>query len=875
MMKKLCLLIFLLCFYVESSFAQELFIRNDKYYTELYLKVDTSQIRSVSKNKDSVDVYFLKNLKAPFSKTFEDKFLSSVSAKNNVFSVFLKPDSEFTVVNDEKGIKIVATNKKTNSDILSSYGINNPLLSVDSNEDANQEEALNRADAYITNKQFAEGARELNNIIQKSNNDFYRQEAFYKLGQTYLLMAQYDENYLVDAYNTFDDFIRLYPNNFRAADAMMKSAEAKEKANQLFEAAFTYEKIYETVPDIETKRYALNKIAEIYVTVGQLEKAIDVYKEYLKKFRTGKDEIYTNIGMIFYDLREFDLAYEYFSLLDLDKVINDPKNDVDRLFAIAKNMELKKQYDKALKLYNVIYEKYPDSEKSNDAILLSASILEKTGRVNEADELLLKLKEMFPDRISGQQATVSYAQKYLTTKPYAYWQEFFKDLLSRPDDFGLHEQAKYMLLDAMGRENNIDGIINGVPPYLAEYPNSPHKDKLNKLREEFMYHKAASTFTDGNFQNAEQQLNTFLQEFPETAHVGTSASMLLDIKFDKVKKKYDDGNYSAVIRESEAHIAENPNSKELARWFILLDDSRYRDLSIIYSSQDWPASRVAARQYLSSFPKGRHVETAVEILEKSFITPLEATYKKGDFKDVIRLYDANKDWIEKQQNKNFKDRVATLTALSVYKLGSPIKARQLYETITPNNSIDYSILGLVLGDKTKTFDVNAFDEPTLRYVIGEVEQLDSNSAISMLKQYTKNPKLATSIEYAIAKNTPQDAKRQEILMDVYNTISNNPAAAFDGSNDVNLDIGLIYYRKNDFKNAVIPLKTFLDNYKEKDDKRAEALYYMGKSFIGLNDAQRGFLYYNEIIETIPSSIYAGIAKSELDEDMWKQNLNRF
>lgn len=875
MMKKLCLSILMFFVFVESSFAQELYIRNDKYYTELYLKVDTSQIRSVSKNKDSVDIYFMKNFKAPFSNTFEDKFLSSVAAKNNVFTVFLKPNSEFTVVNDEKGIKIVATTQKTNSDILSSYGISNPMLSVDGNEDAVQEEALNRADALIANKQFADGARELNNIIKNSKNDFYRQEAFYKLGQTYLLMAQYDENYYVDAYRTFDDFINLYPNNFRAADAMMKSAEAKEKSNQLFEAVFTYEKIYDTVADVETKRYALNKMAEIYVTVGQLEKAVDIYKEYLKKFRTGKDEINANIGMIYYDLREFDLAYEYFSLLDLDKIINDPKTDVERLYAIAKNMELKKQYDKALKLFNVIYEKYPDSDKSNDAIFSSAAILEKTGREKESDQLLLKLKELFPDRISGQQATIEYARKYLNTKPYAYWQEFFKDLLSRPDDYGFHEQAKYMLLDAMYRENNIDGIINGVAAYLNEYPESQHKDRLNKIREEFMFQKASSTFTDGNFGDAESQLNILLSEYPETPHISNTSSMLLDIKFDKVKKKYAAGNYAGVIEDAESHIAQNPNSKELDRWFLLLDDAMYRDLSIIYSSQDWPASRVTARQYITSFPKGRHIDTVVEILEKSFLTPLEASYKKNDYQDVIKLYDANKSWVENQKNKAFKDRVATITALSVYKLGSPVKARQFYESITPNNSVDYSILGLVLGDKTKTFDVNAFDEKTLRYVVGEVEQLDVDSAITLLKQYNKDQKLATSIEYAIAKNTPQDAKRQEILMDVYDTITNNPAAKFDGSTDVYLDIGLIHYRKNDYKNAVIPLKEYLDNYKEKDDKRAEALYYMGKSFIGLNDVQRGFLYYNEIIETIPSSIYAGIAKSELDEDLWKQNLNRF
>ncbi len=864
-----------MCLLARVSWAQELFVRNDKYFTELYLKLDASEIKSVDKGRDSVDIFFLKNLRSPFSKTFDDQFISSVSARDNVFTVFFKPGAEFTVVNDLSGIKIVATKKKTNSDILSSYGIGSPMLSRDSTEDKAQEEALNRADALIAGKRFSEGAAELDGIIKTSKNDFYRQEAFYKLGQTYLLMAQYNDQYLMDAYNTFDDFVKLYPDNFRAADAMMKSAEAKEKANQLFEAAFTYEKIYDTVSDPETKRQALTKMAELYVTVGQLDKAIRIYQTYLDRFQADRDEINASIGQIYYDQKEMDMAYEYFSLLDLDKVIRDPKTDVKRLYSIARNMELKKKYDNALKLYTAVYEKFPDAPQANDAIFSSASILETTGRNGEADRLLLKLKQLFPDRMTGQQATVEYAAKYLNTKPYSYWNEFFSDLLSRPDDFGFRQEALYMLLKTMHRENNIDGTINGVASFLNEYPDSPHRQELDKMREDFMFAKASGVFNGGDYQKAEPMLAGFEAEYPESAYGPRVKSMLLDIEFSKAQQAYEDGKYKDVMSRAENHIAANPDSRELARWFDMLDNARYRDLSITFASGDWPGARVASRQYLTSHPDGRHVKAVREILEKSLISPLEDAYKKGDYNGVIRLYEANRDWVNGWPGKSFKDRAATLAALSVYRMGSPAKARGLYSEITPDNSTDYAILGLVLGDKTKNFDVNAFDGDTFRYVAGEVEQMDPEAAVALLKRYTRDMKLAASLEYGIAKNTPGDARRQELLMDVYDTITSNPSARFEGSQDVYLDIGLLYYRKNDFKGAVVPLKQYTDMHKEKDDKRAEALYYMGKSFIGMNDAQRGFQYYNEIIETMPESIYAGIAKSEMDEDSWKKNLNRF
>ena len=45
-------------------------------------------------------------------------------------------------------------------------------------------------------------------------------------------------------------------------------------------------------------------------------------------------------------------------------------------------------------------------------------------------------------------------------------------------------------------------------------------------------------------------------------------------------------------------------------------------------------------------------------------------------------------------------------------------------------------------------------------------------------------------------------------------------------------------------------------------------------FINMGDIQRGYNYYNDIISNIPSSIYAGIAKGEMEEDEWRKNLNK-
>ena len=54
---------------------------------------------------------------------------------------------------------------------------------------------LDAADRYIAAKQFPQGAQLLSQILASTQNQFYRQEAMYKLGQTYMLMGQYDALY--------------------------------------------------------------------------------------------------------------------------------------------------------------------------------------------------------------------------------------------------------------------------------------------------------------------------------------------------------------------------------------------------------------------------------------------------------------------------------------------------------------------------------------------------------------------------------------------------------------------------------------------------------------------------------------------------------
>lgn len=880
MMKKLCFLLIILIFNSSIVFGQELFLRKDNFFTEVYLKVNPKTIKSVEKGTGKVVITFSNSIKKPFSQQFDDKFIKDIQGSGSQFTVNIKPDSEYSIVNDINGIKVIATKAKSNKDILSRYDVAKPMLSTESQEleDKNIQLALEQADRLIAGKQFPQGAEILNNILSSTKNEYYRQEALFKLGQTYMLMGQYDALYYSNAYNTFDDFAKKYPDNIRVTDALLKSAEAKETANQLFDAINTYRKIYNSVTDLETKRFALKKMAELYKKLGQFENAVATYNTYLRQFKTDTDFVNGEIGQIYYDLKEYNLAFEYFSAIDTKKLINDPETTLERLHAVADVMYKKNRYNSALPLYQAIYEKYPDDPKTSEAIFRSADILQKTGRQAQADNLMIKLKESYPEMESGQKAAIEYAEKYLNTKPYEYWNKHFADILNRPDKFGYQETAKYMLIKTLYRENRMNEAVNMITSFLGSYPKSKHFDELNKIKEDYLFSQISETFGKKDYLNAEKLITSFTALYPKSQYMPRIDIMLNDIAYYKIDTLYKNKNYKEVINQAKAHLQTDSTAKfnDKARWSRMLDDALYADLNITFGSKDYPASRAAAKEYLNSYQGGSYRAETSSILEKSILKPMETSFNAHDYPAVIQLYDSNSDILADWKNKKFTDKVKTMVGLSVYRLGSPSKARLLYSEITPDASdTNYAILGLVLGDKNLKVDINAFDKDTFKYIAGEVEQLDTDMAVNLLDSYTRDKKFAMEMKYALAKNIPSDAKRQQILMNIYDTIRQDPKSRFANSEDVYMDMGLIFFRKNDYKNAVLPLKQFTDIHKTKDDKRAEALYYLGKSFINMGDVQRGYQYYNDIINNIPSSIYAGLAKGEMEEDSWRKNLNNY
>jgi TolA-binding protein len=141
----------------------------------------------------------------------------------------------------------------------------------------------------------------------------------------------------------------------------------------------------------------------------------------------------------------------------------------------------------------------------------------------------------------------------------------------------------------------------------------------------------------------------------------------------------------------------------------------------------------------------------------------------------------------------------------------------------------------------------------------------------MLNDYS-NKQVSLKALYDIAKNTPDDIRRNELMNNIYNQITQG--VRFDGYEDVYLDIGMNAYRRNDFNGAINPLTQYVNLNSEPGERRSEALYYLGKAHLATGDKPQGMAYFNQIVNSMPDGLYKTMARNELEEDTWKKSIGR-
>jgi tetratricopeptide (TPR) repeat protein len=849
----------------ESGFAQEILLRKDAYHSEVFLKIPPVDVASVERSGLVVRVRFKKTIKTPFDTSFDDRFIEGVKGGANEFTITFKEPVDFAVFNDPEGLRFVAANPKTQGDVLLSYGIGEPIVRKQYllSEDPLAEAALRDADNFIAANRPALAVNRLTTLLDNTTNPYYRQEAIYKLGLMYMDLANNNPDFYIAASAAFDEFIRDFPDSNRINQIRTLSADAKKNAAQISEAIIAYQSVYDTSQDAETKRNALSEIGQLYENIGQFDRAISVYDTYLANFRTESDAIKRRLGRLYINRNYRDKAFDLYSGLPLDSIAENLSQE--DLLNLGKIFEEFKRDDNALKTYSFI-----DNESAvrPESLYRTAQIFRRNDNPKEYSDNLEKLITLAPETDYGILAAVEYGEMHFAEKPADEWREIFDPLYQVEDIYDLRPRALMVMIRSLHAAKDTDRLVPLIDEYIGLFSTSKEAPYLLQLKEDVLYAYARDAQDNKSYATALQVYGNLLEEFPDSKRAAPITQHIDDIYYDEALTKYNNADYAGAAKYIESRVLNPPQPAK--RWFDLREDSIYQDVLSQIGNVSPSIIRYRSREYLVENPRGRYVPQFKTILKEALDYPIKTAFEEKQYPRVVELYNENRDWIDIWPDQGYANTVRVMAADSLLRIGLKDKAQEMYDNISPAITSEYAVLSYALCRKQVLYDINRLSAADFQKVLDEAKDCGTDYRLYLISLY-KNRQVALKAEYDLLKGIEDVSQREEIQNDVYKQVQ--AGARFDGYEDIYIDVGLAAYRRNDFSGALIPLKTYADTATADAEKKTAALYYLGKSFLSLNEQNTGLSYMRQVADSDGDSVYKTMAKSELASDAWKKSLS--
>lgn len=867
------ILILLSLLVASVASAQDIYLKQNNFFTELVLNGASENIKDVQKQQHSITLFFKKKISADFSGGLNDPFIKKIIAKGDSLTIEFAPNTDFAFMTEAQDAKVVASRTRQADDIKLGYGIEQAImkrgLGIIENTEAQRQ--LGISDELFAKQEFEAALLQLESLISSDVNSFYKQEALYRLGNTYFALGEKSYKNYITASQIFDDFTNLYPDSYLFRDALIRSAEAKEKADMYYEAIFAYEKIIRLVNDEQIRRKAYLQIADLYQMLGQIDRAIEARENYIKRFQGDKDPQTAIIAMLYAEKGDLDNAFKYFSSLTGRKV-DYSKFSPESLYIMGDVFDKKRRYEEAYNAFRRVYSFYPSFKDADMAMYRSATMQEKLNNKTQAESLFLDTVAKYPDKPGGMLAAIDYANLDIKAKKTEDWEKFLAPAL-KSSDIEINEKANLVIIKSFFNEKDYAKTIEQIDKFGKNSYNSPLMTEVFDIKQQARLSQAKTAYKDGELNKAQEYIRMMLNEFPDTAYSKEAKTIDQEISYGQVKEKYELGDYKGVIDFTENFLADELEIIEPSKWYNLLDDAYYARIKQNYSTNKTAQAMIEAKQYIAQFGnEGAHINGVREIADAIVERAIKNNFDDERFVNVIQNYSENNQIINDSKNDLFKDTVRSYTAFALFKVSMQKEAAEMLASVGKNKNSTYWLTNLLLGNGEINFQVNALDPLTLTFIAEEAEKKNPDTAIKLLDEYTKDPKLAEKLKFKISKNISNSTKREVLLVKIYKAVTEEPAKRFEGYEEVLLDMGILYFKKNSFRSAISSLENFLKQYPARDDKRAEALYYTAKSYLKLKENNNAVKSYMELLESIPNSIYAGVARTELEDIEWRKSL---
>jgi TolA-binding protein len=734
-------------------------------------------------------------------------------------------------------------------------------------------------ESYSEENRMREAIDFLERAIEDKRSNRFRDYTIYTLANVYEKTEDYES-----AVNYYDQLLSYYPNSKLAVPAQIRIGVCYFHLNDYHSSILELNNpMLSNLPE-DLYSEALYLLANSYYRVMDYDNAIKSYIEIIEKFPAAKlvRESKYGLAWAYFQKDNYTEAYNVFNFL----------SDGDDSIAVKSFIwkgEAKRyagQQTDALKIYEEFLLRFPDSDLASFVEYQVGVIYFDWEKLNLSSRYLITATTS-EDPLVRAKANTLLGEIELSNKKYLRAKKYFEPVLHLVDvNNEVYHRALLGLGAALFYLEEYDEAIDNLKKaeilnpsfenerlsfYLAEnyfasgrfsealirYNAVPSSDP--KLSKEALYGKAYCFFNMGDYESAAYQFSEFIERYPSDRRVKDVKLRMADSYFGSknfvassnvYRELYESGNYS-------------------------LDDpyTYYQYAQALYKSGE---TREAINAFLTlqqRFPSSKYADNSLYTV--GWINFQEGNYKEAieDYQNVLKVY----------KNSSLAPIVYYSIGDAYFNLGKYDPAIENYQKVLSNypasqyvydavNGIQYCYV--VKGEPERAVQlIDGFTEANpnqkfsdqIYFKKGELYYSQRNyekAKISYQEFIVKYPNSGYVAEayYWIGKSAENLEQKEEAIFHfnkVFEKYPNSESAAASV-----LEIGKIQNSLENFQ-AAIQIYEAAGKQLKDSPRMPEILFMKGTTFIKLNDMQKAYDTFNELVFYHRDTFFADQARFEM------------
>lgn len=360
-------------------------------------------------------------------------------------------------------------------------------------------------------------------------------EALYQQGITSVALGNFDASL-----RSFDRAIAL-----DAAPRELKDEIVFQKAWLLYrngayaEAATAFMGLLETNPHAAKADEALFWAAESFFQTGDLDRSIQLFREYLHQYPDGAhpDAAHYALGWAFFKQSRYaDAAKEFETFLD---AYRDAEGSVpyrtDARLRLADAYFALKRYPEAIRIYSRVAEDGEDY-----ALYQIGQALMNTGEAFDAITTFRQLLVDYPQSDWREEAQYSLGYLYFQNEEYERAIQEYQTLIDEFPRDPLAAKAQYGIGDAYFNAGQLEASVSAYEAVLNRYPESPFAaDAASGIQYALIAMDDAA--------RAEEIINSFAETHPDSPVVD-------ELRFRQAEARFQSGDTDAALRDLQLFV---------------------------------------------------------------------------------------------------------------------------------------------------------------------------------------------------------------------------------------------------------------------------------------------------------------------------------